>query len=304
MKDNMEYFKEASNLLLKDIHATEKLKKMTLEKCKSQKKNRIKPILATAASAAFLIMGFTYNYFFNNSTIPRNYVDNNEQQYKNSNDSEKNREGSKTKNTNELAKSVNNSSKDKGESSTSTINKTDDNSNKSNATTTHSVDSVADSFKSPSSTSTSVNSTQSPLAPNESFSGKESYKGLQGIASPQKNLDMATAEKYFESKIITPSYVPDGFNLTDISIPDAKLKCIKLKYSSDSSYFEIYESKNLSNLDGSKTVYINANKAYINYAKDSKSATTQIVWINNNVQYYLSSTLPEDSLINIAKSIN
>lgn len=302
MKDNMEYFKEASNLLLKDIHTTEKLKKMTLEKCKSQKKNRIKPILATVASAAFLIMGFTYNYFFNNSTIPRNYVDNNEQQYKNSNDSRKVKEDSKIKNTNELAKSVNDSSKNKGESSTSDINKADDNSKNTN--TTSSVDSTAGSFKSPNSTSTSVNSTQSSLAPNENFSGKESYKGLQGIASPQKNLDMATAEKYFESKIITPSYVPDGFNLTDISIPDAKLKCIKLKYSSDSSYFEIYESKNLSNLDGSKTVYINANKAYVNYTKDSKSATTQIVWINNNVQYYLSSTLSEDSLINIAKSIN
>ncbi|AKN29516.1 hypothetical protein Ccar_01125 [Clostridium carboxidivorans P7] len=303
MKDNMEYFKEASNLLLKDIYATEKLKKMTLEKCKSQKKNRIKPILAMVASAAFLIIGFTYNYFFNNSTIPRNYVDNNAQQYKNSNDSGKIKESSTTKSNNDLAKSVNDSSKNKGESGTSANNKPDDKATKSNTNTTNSVDSITGS-KDSSGTSTSGSSTQNSLAPSENFSGKESYKGLQGIASPQKNLDMATAEKYFESKIITPSYIPDGFNLTDISIPDAKLKCIKLKYSSDSSYFEIYESKNLSNLDGSKTVYINSNKAYINYMKDSKSATTQIVWINNNVQYYLSSTLPEDSLINIAKSIN
>lgn len=304
MKDNMEDFRETSNLVLKDICATEKLKKMTLEKCKSQKKNRIKPILATVASAAFLIIGFTYNYFFNNSTIPRNYVDNNEQQYKNSNDIGKIKEDSKTKGNNDLAKSVNDSSKNKGESSTSTNSNADDKTTKSNTNTTNSVDSIAGSFKGSSSTSTAGNSAQNSLAPSESFSGKESYKGLQGIASPQKNLDMATAEKYFESKIITPSYVPDGFNLTDISIPDAKLKCIKLKYSSDSSYFEIYESKNLSNLDGSKTVYINNNKAYINYMKDSKSATTQIVWTNNNVQYYLSSTLSEDSLINIAKSIN
>lgn len=303
MKDNMEYFKEASNLILKDIYATEKLKKMTLEKCKSKKRNRIKPILATAASAAFLIIGFTYNYFFNNSTIPRNYVDNNAQQYKNSNDSGKIKESSKTKSNNDLAKSVNDSSKNRDESGTSANNKPDDKTTKSSTNTTNSVDSITGS-KDSSGTSTSENSTQNSLAPSENFSGKESYKGLQGIASPQKNLDMATAEKYFESKIITPSYVPDGFNLTDISIPDAKLKCIKLKYSSDSSYFEIYESKNLSNLDGSKTVYINSNKAYINYMKDSKSATTQIVWINNNVQYYLSSTLPEDSLINIAKSIN
>lgn len=303
MKDNMEYFKEASNLLLKDIYATEKLKKMTLDKCKSQKKNRIKPILATVASAAFLIIGFTYNYFFNNSTIPRNYVDNNAQQYKSSNDSGKIKEGSTTKSNNDLAKSVNDSSKNKSESATSANSKPDDKATKSNTNTTNSVDSITGS-KDSSGTSTSGSSTQNSLAPSENFSGKESYKGLKGIASPQKNLDMATAEKYFESKIITPSYIPDGFNLTDISIPDAKLKCIKLKYSSDSSYFEIYESKNISNLDGSKTVYINSNKAYINYMKDSKSATTQIVWINNNVQYYLSSTLPEDSLINIAKSIN
>ncbi|NMM65732.1 DUF4367 domain-containing protein [Clostridium sp. P21] len=311
MKDNMDNFKETSNLILKDIYANDELKKLTLEKCKTQKKSRIKPIIATAASAAFLIIGFTYNYFFNNLITAHNYINSDEQKYKNPANNDKVKEALKTDDSKNLAKPTSNSSNDKNDKSeTSSTGKANiassKNSNSTNniASNTSKTDSsISESFKNSTDVSSNKNLAQNSLVEGEN--NKESSNGFRGLAALHKNLDMSTAEKYFESSIITPSYVPEGFNLTDISIPDTKLKCIKLNYSSGSSYFQIYESKNLSNVEGAKVVPIKNNKAYINYSKDSKSiTTTQITWIMNNIQYDLSSTLPEDVLINIAKSIN
>jgi hypothetical protein len=313
MKDSIKDFRDASNLILKDIYATDDLKKMTLEKCKNQKKSKLKPILATAASVAFLIIGFSYNYLYNKSTIARNYINEAKQQeYKNLENNENIREPLKANDNKDLAKSTNSSSNDKNTNKNETEVSGDTKSGTNTANTTGSrtssnttINSNDASTKNSNSVSSSENTSENNLVANEDVTNKEAAMGFQGLSALQKNLNISTAEKYFESKILTPTYVPKGFNLTDISIPDTKLKCIKLKYSSGDSYFQIYESKNLSTLEGSNVISIQNSNAYISYTKDNKSnTTTQITWIMNNIQYSLSSTLPENSLINIAKSIN
>jgi cytoskeletal protein RodZ len=312
MKDSLKDFRDASNLILKDIYATDELKKMTLEKCKNQKKDKIKPILAAAASVAFLIIGFSYNYLYNKSAIANNYTnESKKQEYKNIKDTENIKAPLKTKDNKDLAKSTNSSSNNKNKNETgvsvdtksdaTTANTITGNETSSNTTT----NSNAESTKNSNNVSSSENVAENNSVANENETNRESSTGFQGLAALQKNLNISTAEKYFESKILTPAYVPKGFNLTDISIPDTKLKCIKLRYSSDDSYFQIYESKNLSTLEGESVISIQNSKAYINYTKGTKDTiTTQITWIKNNIQYSLSSTLPENSLINIAKSIN
>ncbi|MBM7868755.1 hypothetical protein JOC70_000224 [Clostridium pascui] len=89
-------------------------------------------------------------------------------------------------------------------------------------------------------------------------------------------------------------------------ISDENEKCVKLKYSSSSADFEILQSKSLSKLSGTESIYIGNNTAYIDSMKDEKTGviTTKITWIIDDVQYSLFSTLPEDSLIKIAQSIN
>ncbi len=314
MKDSIKDFRDTSNLILKDIYATDELKKMTLEKCKNQKKNKIKPILATAASVAFLIVGFSYNYLYNKSTLVRNYINEAKQQeYKNLENNETIKESLKTKDDKALAKSTNSSSNSKNanKNETEILENNKSGTNTSNANTNNgtssntSTNSNAESTKNVNSVSSSENTTENNLVANDNETNRETSTGFQGLSALQKNLNISTAEKYFESKILTPTYIPKGFNLTDISIPDTKLKCIKLKYSSGDSYFQIYESKNLSALEGTSVISIQNNKAYVSYIKDNKSTTTtQITWIMNNIQYSLSSTLPENSLVDIAKSIN
>lgn len=314
MKDSIKDFRDTSNLILKDIYATDELKKTTLEKCKNQKRNKIKPILATAASVAFLIVGFSYNYLYNKSTIVRNYINEAKQQeYKNLENNETIKESLKTKDDKALAKSTNSSSNNKNvnKNETEVLENNKSGTNTSNANTNNgtssntSINSNAESTKNVNSVSSSENTAENNLVANDNETDREASPGFQGLSALQKNLNISTAEKYFESKILTPTYIPKGFNLTDISVPDTKLKCIKLKYSSDDSYFQIYESKNLSALEGTSVISIQNNKAYVSYIKDNKSnTTTQITWIMNNIQYSLSSTLPENSLVDIAKSIN
>jgi len=132
-----------------------------------------------------------------------------------------------------------------------------------------------------------------------------SAKAPADLTSSEESLNMLSAEKYFGSKILLPNNIPEEFNLTCISIPDYKLKCIKLNYSSNSTYFEILQNKNLSKLEGTKIISIENNKAYISSIKDEKSniVITKITWIMNNIEYSLSGNLPENSLINVAKSI-
>jgi len=342
MKDNMENFREVSNLLLKDIYVTDELKRKTLEKCTNKKFFKMNPLIASIVSAALLIATFgVHNYFLPKATIANNSTNNSiKHEYKNSVINENSKSDSKISEKTKLDNSkpvvLNNennignanSTLQSKSSDTSTVTKnTNNNAEASNNISQNGIDSNKNSSSSQTKDSdTSIMDKNTDIASQNTTSTTESSNDISqnkmndeqnedmyliskaptGSASLSAPLNMASAEKYFGSEILVPNNIPEGFNLTDISIPDDKLKCIKLNYSSDSNYFELLQSKNLSELEGSKTIFIKDNKAYVSSTKDEQSnvVTTKIIWIMNNIEYSLYGNLPEDALINVAKSVN
>lgn len=337
MKDNMKNFREDSNLILKDVYVTDELKIKTLEKCANKRRSKAKPLIAATASVAILIATFIVNYFSHKSPIANNYVNKAiNYEYKDSIHSETPKEPSKITDNKDLAKSNYSSLKDENDSKASIKSKNSTSDSKSSKSST--VDVAADTVKQSTNNTTdntteqntnnttkqdinttteqNTNSTSKLSRPSDNISqngvGTKESKGISVSSSVSDNLTFADepltmedAKKYFQSKILIPSNIPEGFDLTDISIPDDKLNCISLRYSSKSTFFELLQSKNLSKLEGTKVVSIENNKAYVSSVKDEKSNTiiTKITWITNNIQYSLSGNLPDNSLINIAKSI-
>lgn len=313
MNINMKKFRESSDLILKDIYVTDELKRKTLEKCTDRSLLKSKPLLAAAFSIVLAVSLGTLMYSFNKAAITDNKIAKSiDQKYKNSSDSEK--EIQKTPDTasrkdlerppyaisnNEDNKQVhqNNNSATK-DSDTAHQKKSTDTTDK-NVTTV--LQSKSDSDKS--SEDNAQNKTDTSHSNDEISPESKVSSSLAFSAEP---LTVEKAEEYFQSTILLPSYIPEGFILTDISIPDDKIKCIRLEYSSGSAFFEILQSKSLSELEGTKSISIGDSAAYINYIKDEKTniITTKITWIENNIQYTVSSTLPEDSVIKIAESLN
>lgn len=328
----MKNFREASDVILKNIYVTDELKRRTLEKCTNRKGFVIKPILTATFSAALMCFLAIFIYFFHKPAVIDNPIAKSiDQEYKNSSNNEsKIQETPKTASISDSDKSQAAASDNKNNTKDNTPvtekkNKDIAMKDSNNIPQSKSIDAANKNTETPAQSkndsykpSYNVPQDSAYISNNKSISNSDSNSNLANdsnsnlaaqvhpsLASVPEPLTTEKAEKYFESKILLPSYIPEGFKLADISIPDDKQKCIKLKYSSDSAYFEILQSKNLSKLEGTKTISIGNNTAYINSIKDEKTntITTSITWIEDGIQYSLSSSLPEDSLIKIAESI-
>ncbi|MGE5627444.1 MAG: hypothetical protein ACM3X7_04910 [Solirubrobacterales bacterium] len=278
MKDNIENFREITEIVLKDIYVTDELKQKTLEKCTAKSQLKIHPAILSTASAAVLIIGLGfYNYSFKQSNVAVNNPIQNE--YKdpvNKNDSSPAQIVAETKSEPEVKNT---------EAADKPVDLGNRNENKdvaiqqlNNTTGSSSSVSISDTKHG------SVVTTQG-----------------QALSSSIKPLNIADAEKYFEGSIHFPKYIPDGFILKSISIPDDKLKCIKLKYSTRTAYFEIIENKSLPE-SNSEYITSEKTKSYTSYTTDENSNTiTTITWTNNDIQYSVSGNLPESLIINITK---
>jgi hypothetical protein len=315
MKDNMENFKKVSDEILKDIYITDELEKKILEKCINKRFLKLNALFVSTAFAAILIVTFgMYNYFSHKPTLANNYINNSiKHEYKNSVDSKE------VKNSPQIAEN-----KKMDNSKDSTLNnenniKNDNYALQNKSSNSNTVIENKNTNKVVKSTNTipqNLDNTTKPLKSSGDVSKDQtnddkdknidkSIPSGPNLSCSPTSLNIKDAEKHFGSKILLPSYIPEGFDIASISIPDNKVKCIKLSYSSDSSYFEILQSKSLSNLEGNKIIAIENNKAYVSSIKDEKSNTvnTKISWIVNNIEYSLYGNLKEDSLINVAKSI-
>lgn len=342
MKDNMKDFRETSNTFLKDIYVTEDLKRKTLEKCTDKRVLKMSPLIASTVSAALLISTFgIYNYFLHKPTIANNSANNSiNHEYKNfvyNNDSKDPTKISETQNLDNSKSVALNNEPNTGNENSAVHSKNSDTSVVTKDANT-AIEALNDSSLSRADNSQNIsipqnedsnisatNSNVDVVSQNTNNTTESSDNILQNKMSNEQNkdmylssevptasislpesLNMASAEKYFGSDILLPTSIPEGFNLTAISIPDDKLKCVKLNYNSNTTYFEILQNKNLSKLQGDKIIYIKDNKAYVTSTKDDQSniVTTKITWMMNNIEYSLCGNLPENSLINIAKSIN
>lgn len=326
MNDNMKNLREASELILKDIYVTDELKRKTLEKCTHRKVSIIKPKLTAAFSAALIaFFGISIYFFHEPASTNKQIAKSINQEHKNSLDKEnKIQETAKTTDSSDLKKSSSVVSNNKNNTKNNVVVPQEKNvdiamKDSNNISENKSIDLVKENTKtdvqsSNDSSKTSDSIPQNSVDINNSDSNIDSDNSEMSpvaevrtsLALFPETLTIEKAEEYFEGKIVFPSYIPEGFTLTDISMPDEKEKCVKLKYSSSSADFEILQSKSLSKLSGTENISIGNNTAYINSVKDEKTniTTTKITWIMDDVQYSLSSTLPEDFLIKIAESIN
>ncbi|MBV7273625.1 DUF4367 domain-containing protein [Clostridiaceae bacterium UIB06] len=130
------------------------------------------------------------------------------------------------------------------------------------------------------------------------------------LSESSKPVSIADAENFWGGKLIMPSYIPDGFELTDISLPknDSREIYVKLNYSFKNIYFKILQNKSttFTNYTG-KFIDINGSKGYITKTKDPSDPsimTTEINFVKNNIQYDITGNIQEDELIKITKSMN
>lgn len=303
-------------------------------------------IASTVSAALLLSTFGIYNYFIHKTPTTNSYANNSlKQDYKNSTNNEfpkspskitenQNLDNSKldssksvalkdenntknenasvqTKNsdTNTVTKDTNNANKIFNNISQSKVDNTQPNSTSENKDLNSSITDKNTNIASQNTNNTAEaydSITQNDISGKRNKDMLLSSESTTGASSLSEPLNMTSAEKYFGGDILLPRNIPEGFNLTAISIPDNKLKCIKLNYSSDSAYFELLQTKNLSILEGNKVIYIKNNKAYVSTTKDEKSniVTTKITWVMDNIEYSLYGSLSENSLINVAKSIN
>ncbi|WP_186430307.1 DUF4367 domain-containing protein [Clostridium sp. BSD9I1] len=317
MEDSMKNFREASNLVLENIYVTDELKRKTLEKCTHRKESIMNVKLTAAFSGALIIFVGIFISLFHNQAINNNNIAKSiNQKQKNSLDNEsKIQEAAKTTGSSDLGKhspadsnSEINIKNNVAISEKKNVDIAMKGSN--NIPKNKTIDAVKENIETDSqSKNDSSKASDSIFQNRDDISDREMNTEAQSdtnLALVPEALTIEKAEEYFESKILIPYYIPEGFTLTDISIPDENEKCVKLKYSSSSADFEILQSKNLSELSGTESVSIGNNTTYIDAMKDEKTnvVTTKITWIIGDVQYSVSSTLPEDSLIKIAESIN
>lgn len=297
MKDNMKNFRDESNEILKNIYVTDELKRRTLERCSNKRSLKLKPILIVSAVFAILIFTFKLYNFSHKTDIARSYVKPAQKYVDKSidNDHKGTKDNETLKEISKANKTENSIVQDKSNAKNSTKNVS------SNKDTTIQNKNILPQNTDNYQAKSSNNNQQNEKEDDKNHGGDLSAVRPSGVASSGESLSMEDAEKYFESKVQLPSYVPEGFELSNISIPCKGVKSVIIKYSLNSKYFTIQESKNLSGLKGDKTLYIGDDKAYVNYFKDEQA--TSVSWIMNNVEYSLYGNIQENSLIDIANSI-
>ncbi|AKA67950.1 DUF4367 domain-containing protein [Clostridium scatologenes] len=311
MKDKLENFKQISDEILEDICVTDELERKTLEKCNNKRFFKLNPLIVSTISIAALIVTFgLYNHFSHNTNVAYNSV--------------KHEDENNIKKDKELPKIVENKKEDHSKDSTLNDEEKYDSETKNKKINSNTIientklpvdikntDTAIKKVDTPSQNSNNTNNKSlNPSEDNLKNAKNDIDKDVdktapQGVnlSCSERPLDIEAAEEYFEGKISLPSYVPKGFTLINISIPDNNKKCVKLSYSSDAFYFEILQSKSLSNMQEDKTISVGNNKGCETSVKDANNTNTKISWINSDIQYTLSGNLPENSLIDIAKSI-
>lgn len=333
MKDDIKNLKKLTDLALKDICVTDELKNKTLKLCKKEKSSILKPFLAAASSAAIIAVSITgYQYFshktssnltdkqiVNNTSnsLSKNSINNTEKTVDTSPNNILTKNDSKNSNVTKNANKSNdtaskNTSKDKK------ISVDTDKSNHINSEISSSTTNDTKPLDKPSQKEVIKNdkdgiaiSNPPPVKDsyNNNFANNDSMpRAATSIAPVSKTLSTADAEKYWGDKLFLPSYIPNDFELTDISIPrDNKEIYVKLTYSSKNNYFKITQNKSTKYTVTGKSIDINGNPANIVQDKDQNDKDiiiTQITWIKDNIQYSVVGNIPDTELINISKTIN
>ncbi|WML33692.1 DUF4367 domain-containing protein [Clostridium sp. OS1-26] len=341
MNKDINNLREITDSVLKDIKVTDELKSLTLKKCREEKKYNIKPIFITAASAAIMAFSvFSYKFILHNPNLTRN---NNSKEvahksvslndHNNDHSSDKSNIAKQDNLKNNVVNNENQSKTTAQQNDRNTTLKNNQSGEKTTSSNSNKSSKLEDSTKDKTSNKTEEIKPTSNLpenktankAPENSILNNSTNKindvpanstlnkelpSVKASLDAPKSTTIADAENFWGGKILTPSYVPEGFELTDISIPkdNSKEICVKLNYSFENIYFKIVQNKSTTYTSYVGTsVDIKGSKAYVSKSKDANNPSltiTEIKWITNNIQYTITGNLPESELTKILNSIN
>ncbi len=324
----MRNLREITNLVLKDIYVTEKLKNDTLKKCKYKKKMKLKPAYAVGISAAIITLSLiNYKYYANGDIAKKNIYNNPiakvsiqaldkiigksvEPSLKTTED--KSKKATPDANNPSINSEISqNTKKDTDSKSNPTSDSKDSESNlnkNSSIKTSPSESKATDSQK--------ENKISEPVAKITEETPTKPLEESKVISSDMPNL--ASAQDYFGGNISIPSYIPENFTLTDIHIPEdtETEKIVTMDYSNpENKYFKLTQSKkdkaistySSFNIAGEKVSINDAIQGYICIYNDpavSNCSIVQISWTKDNIEYTLYGNISKDSILSIAKSIN
>ncbi|WP_368490214.1 DUF4367 domain-containing protein [Clostridium sp. BJN0013] len=319
MKDNMRNLREITNLVLKDIHVTEKLKDSTLKKCKRKKRLKLKPIYAIGIFTAIIVFTLIdYQYYYANfhNDIAKKYIYNNpiarvsikalDKIIGKSTDTELKTTEDKSKKS---IPSTENSSIN-SEISQNTKKDVDSNSNSTSDSNINNNNTTKDPQPKLNDNTEYIAKNENPEPEDEPITNPTEELNKNTTISPDM-VSLANAQNYFGGTISMPSYIPENFKLTDIHIPEdiETEKIITIDYSSpENKYFKLTQSKKLSSSIPGEKVSINDEiQGYIyinNGSAASDSPIVQIAWTKDNIEYTLYGNISKESIISIAESIN
>lgn len=336
MKDNMKFFKDIVNSSLEDIHVTDELKEKTLNKCKKLNKRKIQPAYVAGICAVFMAFATTgYNYLFPDK-IDKKYslnISATERQLENLGNLIKNSiiNPSPNKSPNKSALKDNKYAYDKNDTksedlkNTAKVNHKSD-TNKKTDDVSNTVDDVTSTkdievnkieskdeqsqiaYVDPKSTPPVESTASSQNAPEKSSSdtsGNQQQDTHDSISSISPHLmNMNSVESNFGQKVTTPSYIPDGFKLTNINIPDNDTeKFVKMNYASKNEHFTIRQDRNINfNNNIGEKLYIDGVQAYSSWVENC--GELRIALNKNNIQYVIQGNISKDMIISIMESMN
>lgn len=314
MKDEVKNFREVTDLMLKDIYVTDELKRKTLAKCVEKKSVIVNwRVLGTFSFSLILFFMIFINLFQNPTIIDEQMAKfiNNEEKIV-LDEENKMKEIEEVTNDADFENTISSSSKEQDNMKNKVLppNKKDANavmksSHENSTAVNQKTGTFSQSTDNTGKDNNSIIQDKADIVRSNSENNKEIGANTSLALAPEP-LTIEKAEEFFQSKIKVPSYIPDGFKFVKIYIPDDNVKCVKLKYSSESAWFEISQSKEFSKLSEAQHIFIGNILAYVSFLKDANEniTITTITWIRDNIQYSISGDLPEDLMIKIAESIN
>ncbi|WP_446898974.1 DUF4367 domain-containing protein [Clostridium sp. LBM24168] len=338
MRDNMKFFKDIVNSSLEDIHVTDELKEKTLNKCKKENRIRIRPTYVAGICAVFIAFATTgYNYLFpnkinkkyslnisaterqlenlgnliknsiinpspNNATLKNNKYAYDKKYTKKSAKSEDLKNANKINDkidTNLKNKDILNPEKDSTAKNDKTEDKIESKDEQSQISYDTSKNKQPDESENVSSNQISTEKSSSDKSETVEKNDSNSISSI----SPHL-MNMNSVENSFGQKVTTPSYIPDGFKLINITIPDNdNEKFVKMNYTFKDKHFTIRQDRNIDfNNNIGEKLYITGIRAYSSWVENCSEL--RIALNKDNIQYVIQGNISKDILISIIGSMN
>lgn len=137
--------------------------------------------------------------------------------------------------------------------------------------------------------------------------------GVASKMSPWNSGTLEQAREFMGDKLLMPSYIPEGYELTEIRVPRSEEfvgQGIRLEYSNQRYYVMISQRTDLMDDggEGYKSVDINGITGYMRITRPEpgdniSNGYVSLEWKSGDIQYLVQGDVSEEEAIKIAKSL-